>query len=55
MNQMVRLTGKESFILTYIELFNWGGFMDCIRPQSIMKALPLLAQPGAEKPRWSMP
>nr|WP_261653488.1 ATP-binding protein [Erwinia mallotivora] len=26
MNQMVRLTGKESFILTHIELFNWGGF-----------------------------
>lgn len=26
MNQEVRLAGKESFILTRIELFNWGGF-----------------------------
>ncbi|HDL7824528.1 TPA: hypothetical protein PXP39_003001 [Yersinia enterocolitica] len=26
MNQIARLAGKESFILTRIELFNWGGF-----------------------------
>lgn len=26
MSQVVRLTGQESFILTHIELFNWGGF-----------------------------
>lgn len=26
MNQIARLAGKESFILTCIELFNWGGF-----------------------------
>jgi len=26
MNQIVRLVGRESFILTHIELFNWGGF-----------------------------
>lgn len=26
MNQEVRLAGKESFILTRIEVFNWGGF-----------------------------
>lgn len=26
MNQVTRLAGKESFILTCIELFNWGGF-----------------------------
>jgi uncharacterized protein YPO0396 len=26
MNQIARLAEKESFILTRIELFNWGGF-----------------------------
>lgn len=26
MNPVERLAGKESFILTHIELFNWGGF-----------------------------
>lgn len=55
MNQIARLAEKESFILTRIELFNWGGFMDCIRQQSIRKVPPLLVQPEAEKRRWSMP
>ena len=55
MNQIARLAEKESFILTRIELFNWGGFHGLHQAAIHQEGTPLLVQPEAEKRRWSMP